>query len=218
MNLEAQSSSVSFDHDVHFFSLTSQNIEEYILKQVKRKLENGLSQSVGEGILSDLASLLDNDLIPTKWSEVMKLLRKLGYSNPRHFKVCCGSDHSFLLRDEITNCLRCNKPRNDCIDYYVLGLGFEDWFVTNERCSDLLGHWEDKSTWFNVSPNDDISLIELWHGSRYRELSYFWDSSKETLLPTHCTHCNGVVCPSVVSKGRACNTFQVIVECPHCEE
>ena len=103
MNLEAQSSSVSFDHDVHFFSLTSENIEEYILKQVKRKLENGLSQSVSEGILSDLASLLDNDLIPTKWSEVMKLLRKLGYSNPRHFKVCCGSDHSILLRDEITN-------------------------------------------------------------------------------------------------------------------
>lgn len=80
----------------------------------------------------------------------------------------------------------------------------------------MLNHWQDKNEWFNVDPNEDINLIELWHGSRFRELSYFWDSSKEILLPTHCTHCNSIVPTNFIASANKCNDFQLSVVCPRC--
>ena len=50
---------------------------------------------------------------------------------------------------------------NDCIDYYVLGLNFDTWFVSPQMCNQLLSHWEDRGDRFNVNPDDDINLIEI---------------------------------------------------------
>ena len=79
----------------------------------------------------------------------------------------------------------------------MLGLNFDTWFVCPEKCSQLLSHWKDRGDWFNVSSKDDLDLIEIWHGSRFRELSYFWDPNKITLLLCHCPHCEEMflTCP-----------------------
>ena len=75
-----------------------------------------------------------------------------------------------------------------------------------------------RTEWFNIDPSKDIQLIELWHGSQFRELSYFFDASKVSPLPAHCTHCNGVVSASIIDAAKACNDFQVVVNCPHCQK
>ena len=81
--------------------------------------------------------------------------------------MCCSSDHSRLLYNNVSNCSKCGRSYNDCIDYYVLGLNFDTWLVSPEKCSQLLSHWKDRGDWFNVSPKDDLDLIEIWHGSRF---------------------------------------------------
>lgn len=78
------------------------------------------------------------------WRDIIKLLRKLGYSEPHHYNVCLSKDHAVLLDPKSIACEVCSKPRQDCIDYYVLGLGFSDWFCTEDRCEQLMSHWRKK--------------------------------------------------------------------------
>ena len=62
-------------------------IQEYMMKEVKLKLEGGHSVADIEGHLNNTASLVGGDQIPT-WSGVLKMMKHLGYANPRHFKIC----------------------------------------------------------------------------------------------------------------------------------
>ena len=179
--------------------VSERQITELVLKEVECKLEHGNSQAEIEEYLQNAASLLGEKLIPHKWQDVLKLLRKLGYENPAHYKVCCEPTHSCLLENSNSTCPKCDKPREKRIDYYVLGLCFDSWFSTAEKCKRLLGHWEDKNEWFNKNPEEDINLIELWHGSRFRELSFFWDCKKTMLLPSYCTSCVSVVPSNIVA-------------------
>ena len=128
-----------------------------------------------------------NEKIPVKWCEVVKLLKVLGYSPPKHYRVCLKESHSFLLYSPLDVCPFCYGSWNDCIDYNVLGLGIEEWFQTDEQCEKLMGHWKDKNSWLECCGSQSISnSSELWHGERFRELSWFWDPNKRTLLPGKC--------------------------------
>ena len=115
-------------------------------KEVKTKLEYGSSHSEIEAHLANTSTLLGNDLIPSKWQLVLKLLKNLaiGYQDPKRYKVCCVSDHSQLLDNGSSYCSKCGRYNNDCIDYYVLGLNFDTWFVSPKMCNQLLSHWEDR--------------------------------------------------------------------------
>lgn len=56
----------------HFtVKFTSQNINEYVLREVKCRLEHGLSQPIIETHLKNVACLLGNTVIPNKWSDVL---------------------------------------------------------------------------------------------------------------------------------------------------
>ena len=86
-------------------------------------------------------------------------------------------------------------------------------------------HWVDKDTWFNV-PTSSINNFqtEVWHGQRFSELSYFWDSSKETLLPEKCSSCSQIICSEVIANHLAepetesvLSFKQIDVQCPHCK-
>ena len=53
-------------------------------------------------------------------------------------------------------CKICSKPSFLCIDYYVLGLNFREWFLTLEQCERLMAHWSDRDQWFN---NPQITTV-----------------------------------------------------------
>jgi len=94
----------------------------------------------------------------------------------------------------------CGCAWSDCIDYYVVGLNFQDWFLTESSCEALLAHWEDRDTWLNVPLDyDHPEKSELWHGKRFQELSYFWNPDETTLLPEKCPSCSAIITTSEIS-------------------
>lgn len=43
------------------------------------------------------------------------------------------------------------------------------------------------------SASHDHSLIEIWDGKRFAEISWFWDPNKRWLLPVCCGFCSQIV-------------------------
>ena len=81
-----------------------------------------------------------------------------------------------------------------------------------------MGHWNDKDDWFNRPLSyRHPSSSELWHGERYRQLSWFWDPDQEFLLPERCPNCFKIV-PECDLKASAINREISDVRCPHCSE
>ena len=100
--------------------------------------------------------------------------------------------------------------------FYCLGLNFRDWFLTPDKCQKLLCHWSNRADWLDTNEADrtqsrsDVAQSELWHGSRFRELSWFWDPTKEYTLPELCPHCNRTVPAALLEQVRHS------MNCPHC--
>lgn len=189
--------------------ITEERIVTFTLKELSLKLQYGHSVSEFEHHLQNAADLIGGKLF-TKWAQVLKLLRRLGYTNPKHYKVCVGANHSIL-------CPVCRKDQSLCIDYYVLGLNFQDWFCTEERCEQLLSHWRDKDEWLNTTC-EPAKISELWHGERWRDLSYFWDPSIETLLPEKCTNCKCIISKENLEQQMSDSDLtQVTITCSACK-
>ena len=120
--------SLTSEHSNPVLDIPEAKVYEYVMKKLKLKLDRDHSVTDIEEHLKNAADLVGGKQIPTTWSNVLKLLKKLGYTNPYHYKVCASHDHSFLLRsrEEHPTCGVCGKQWQDCIDYYCLGLNFMD--------------------------------------------------------------------------------------------
>ena len=145
-------------------------MEKCILRILNCKVEYGWSQQEALSQLQNLYELTNDAHIPHKtWPCVMRFLRKLGYENPRHYKICCATDHvTFIDRDA---CPNCGNPKDRCVDYFVLGLNLDSIFLSKQKIIDHFQHWNEKDEWFNLD-NITVPLKEIWHGSRFRELLY----------------------------------------------
>jgi hypothetical protein len=162
-------------------------MQKCILRILNAKVKYGWSHEETLSQLQNLYEYTENNNIPHKtWSAVMKFLRQLGYKNPRHYKICCGIDCVTLVSG--TKCPNCDKLRDKCTDYFVLGLNVESVFSSVSKIHDHMAHWEERDNWFNI---EDITVPykEVWHGSRFRDLSMFWDEERESCLPTCCPIC-----------------------------
>lgn len=111
-------------------------ITNYVLGELNTKLTYGYSQSQLEEHLANASRLIGSSQLPRNYQQVLSLLRSLGYKDPKHLKVCIDDEHHFLLEDEAKHpcCSVCSKPWKECLDYYVLGLQFSSWFLTQESC------------------------------------------------------------------------------------
>ena len=63
-------------------------------------------------------------------------------------------------------------------------------------CRKLIQHWEDRDQWLGVMESTISS--ELWHGERFKQLSWFWDPSSRWILPCRCTFCRAVIEPATI--------------------
>ena len=201
-------------------SISQHQQDVFILEQLYEKLVSGCSRKDLENRLKK-SRVLGFDF-PCKWNQILKFLKSLGYSDPRHFKVCVANDHSVAFPSE-ERCPICNKAGSDCIDYFVMGMSFENWFDTEEKCDRLLGtsHWKERNEWFGKHPHEDIDMIELWHGERFRELSYFWDSTVLSLYPAICQNCRKVIPTKNISASpnfHMGSAQELSIKCPHCHK
>ena len=201
------SDSESMDENVNsdLPQIPKERLELYLMNEAFVKLQRGHSESDIEQHLRNTILLLNESSLPCKWSEVLKKMKELGYRNPRHFKVCAAKGHSVLLKNkkDHPSCPFCGTLWENCIDYFVLGLHFNDWFLTEDACNKSMCHWDERDTWLN-KPLDyqPATKSELWHGQRFRELSYFWDPFAETLLPEKCPECSSVITEETIANGE----------------
>jgi hypothetical protein len=211
-DLEASDSSEEGHDDI------DKELERCVLRILKSKVEYGWSQQETLSQLQSLYELTNNECIPHKtWPHVMKFLKKMGYKNPRHYKVCCGADHVTLIDSD--SCPFCNKPKAKCADYFVLGINLRSIFLSKNNIIDHLAHWKDKEHWMNRDQTG-VPYKEIWDGERYRELSYFWDASKETFLPTCCPNCDNIISLDEIKSSSTGNTLcanqRIPLYCPEC--
>ena len=188
----------SDDPDIHEpLDVGNDKITDFVLRTLLSKVNYGWSQEETMVQIRNFYEVLGDERIPHKnWQSVIGFLKKLGYQEPRHYKICCANDHVKLL-EYATPCPECDKDWSKCLDYYVLGIHLEDIFLDQATTKEHLAHWKNHDEWFGGKP-DGIKYKEIWHGQRFSELSYFWDDQTETLLPTTCPNCGDVLSTSYI--------------------
>ena len=118
-------------------------------------------------------------LWPTTWSACTNILKEFGYTEPRAFYICLDENHQNLwsTMDSPTDlCRYCQKPGT--IEFYYLPLTnkIKYWCSNPAFCERMATHWLQKERWLNGSASHP--LIEIWDGTRFAEVSWFWDPSK----------------------------------------
>ena len=179
----------------------STRVLRYVLEELKTKLTYGASSIEFEDHLKNASRLIEEDM-PIKWCDIQKLLKSLGYESPRCYRVCLKQDHSYLIKEKNEQCPYCQSSWDDGVDYYVLGLRVKNWFDTEEKCEKLMGHWMDKHSWLDgdTSNSNDTRLSELWHGSRFKQISWFWNPANYTLLPAKCVSCGMLISTETIEQ------------------
>ena len=88
--------SLTIERSNPILDIPEAKVYEYVMKELKLKLDHGHSITDIEEHLKNAADLV-GEQIPTAWSNVLKLLKKLGYTNPYHYKVCACMHHMIIL-------------------------------------------------------------------------------------------------------------------------
>ncbi len=152
---------------------------------------------------------------PTTWAGCMKVLKDAGYREPVTYYVCLSDSHPCLwstLQNRSDECQFCGKPGTIEFPYLPLADKVKRWCSSAAFCHKMTAHWRHRSRWLCGSSTDHPKT-EIWDGSRFAELSWFWDPSKQWLLPTRCSFCKKVVSSEVIMEYDA---QSAPVTCPHC--
>lgn len=77
--------------------------------------------------------------------------------------------------------------------YLPLKNRIKQWCRSSKLCQKMTAHWTEKDHWLNCVQDRDITKRELWDGSCFKELSWFWDPHCEWTLPVCCPFCKTVI-------------------------
>ena len=199
-----------------------------VLRLVEIKGQAGFSQRIFENLLhwgKDIFNKANINLRwPSCWADVLVLLEKFGYKNPRLYWICLDDSHPYLFgllnaKDEL--CPHCGQQGK--IPYYYLSVidKVKRWSSSPSMCQRMTAHWKEKSHWMPVERQEGWGWEpkkEFWDGTRFAQLAYFWDPETEWTLPVRCpvNGCgyvisaeNLLVCPVVNGDLRQ-------VKCPNC--
>ena len=82
-------------------------------------------------------------------------------------------------------------------------------------CKKMTGHWRQKSHWLKDNDEPHFPIKEVWDGTRFSELQWFWNPDKEWLLPDVCLCCNSVIPSAEIIAANSVNGFKVVI-CAQC--
>lgn len=116
---------------------------------------------------------------------------------PKDMFICLNSCHpcSFdLFESSSDKCRFCNEVASNCIKYSYLPIRDKilRWCSNKEFCNKMTRHWIERDHWLGVRGGYRIKK-EIWDGSRFGELSWFWDPDNKWILPTFCPLCRSVL-------------------------
>ena len=145
---------------------------------------------------------------PKDWEEAKKYLKYVGYEDAHEYFICLNATHKQhwdIMQSASEKCRFCGEVGT--IKYYYLGLHskVKQWTEDPDMCSKMTAHWSEKEHWING--NDDGWKIkkEVWDGSRFAELAWFWDPDKSWCLPARCVRegCKNVLSADEVLQATA---------------
>lgn len=159
---------------------------------------------------------------PSSWSACMNTLRRAGYKDPITYYICLNASHPNLWSisdDPQCVCRYCNG--NEMIQFHYLSLvdKVRRWCSDEMFCAKMTAHWRDRQTWLYGRNNGVYK--EIWDGSRFAELRWFWDPQEEWLLPTRCTFCKEVISANNILEsldvnGQTSDHEDLHIICPYC--
>jgi len=161
-------------------------------------------------------------LWPNSWYNAIKILDMIGYTEPIQYFPCLDVSHKtcwFLLKSQNEKCLRCNNPPSPELTFYYLDLTskMKRWFSSADMCKKMLGHWFHKDDWFLRDPSTcHIPISEMWDGTRFAEISYFFNPDAKYQLPSLCTSCSSILSVEEILNGDICTINSSIVVCQSC--
>ncbi len=159
---------------------------------------------------------------PSSWAGCMQFLKDAGYKEPVSYYVCLNGSHPCLwstMQNRTDICQYCGQPGTIEFHYLPLMDKVKRWCSCPDFCVKMTAHWKHRSSW--LGGHRSSVMKETWDGSRFAELSWFWDPSERWLLPARCSFCGRVISAEVLISSEAMeestdDTQNVWVECPHC--
>lgn len=195
-----------------------QFVQDSVLRLVEMKQKMGCSINHFEELLQwgkDLHTNGNNDAAihwPRNWDDVQALLKELGFSEPKHYWICFSNDHSShygLMASKDEPCPYCGH--SGTIPYYYLGLPdkIKKWCSSPEMCNKMTAHWSQRGHWLPDEMKDGWGWPvkhEIWDGTRFANLAYFWNPDAVWTLPVRCTYPG---CNTVISATKIINSPEV---------
>ena len=186
-----------------------------LLHLSKESYRRGIeSQSTGS---INISEYLDGMQWPDTYREAMKLIEDVGYRSPKKMHVCLSNSHPWLwdVTGPEEECRHCGKKGE--IPYYYLSLydkvylrhnnvtfiiaiilQIRRWCSCESFCEKITAHWRQKDHWFN-KPEGHFPRKEIWDGTRFAELSWYFDPAKEWMLPVRCSQCRSIIPATKIS-------------------
>jgi hypothetical protein len=155
---------------------------------------------------------------PKSWQNAIHLLEKEGYKNPKDLFICLNNCHPCVfdtMESPDSKCRFCENKASSCIKYSYLPLKDKiiRWCNDKEFCHMMTSHWKEKDHWIQVDGGYSIKK-EIWDGSRFCELSWFWDPCSKWILPTFCLFCKHVISAIEIENQlpSSCSVEDIIAE------
>ena len=154
----------------------------------QHKLSNKCFQDILKWSNRQRSDQSDSSQFPESLPAVQRLLEDAGCTPPRVYYICLHEDHPChydILDTDTASCRYCDRPGS--VKYYYMSLSskVKAWVKQKSMCRKMLAHWKECDHWLQrereVSNSDSWGYPykkEVWDGTRFEELSYFWDQEK----------------------------------------
>ena len=147
---------------------------------------------------------------------------QVGYSDPTTYFICLDESHHSnwsLLKDHNEICRFCGKTGTIKAYYMNVKDKIKKCCRSESICTKMTYHWrKEKDHWINRDgANGEVHypLKEIWDGTRFGELSWFWDSNKTWTLPVFCKFCSSVISVEEVESSSFINDHYLVI-CKEC--
>ena len=142
---------------------------------------------------------------PRDWEQAKKFLDDVGYEDAKEYFICLSGahkNHRDIMKSATEKCRFCGEAGT--IKYYYLGLRSKVklWVADQQMCEKMTAHWVEKEHWINGG-NDRWSIKkEVWDGTRFSELAWFWNPDETWCLPARCVRqgCKNIISAQEISQ------------------
>lgn len=142
---------------------------------------------------------------PRDWEQAQKFLDDVGYEDVEEYYICLSAahkNHRDIMEFATEKCRFCGEAGT--VKYYYLGLRSKVklWVGEQQMCEKMTAHWSEKEHWINGGNGGWSIKKEVWDGTRFSELAWFWNPDETWCLPARCVRqgCKNIISAEEISQ------------------